>query len=381
MLSQDRSFPWPLPDADTPRPFFAAAPHLRPWAEQVADFLSGEIPPGCVAFATSGSSGGSPKAILFTRHALACNALGAIQHMGADHGDWCCPLPAWHVGGAMTYIRAALAGTMVHSYPGKWAPHTYAAFLHQCGAVWSSLVPTQVVDIVHAGIIAPNHLKCILVGGGGLSLDIGLRARKLGWPVVQSYGMTEAGSQIATASPTDPFHTDRLAILPHWEARESEDGRLSLRGEGRFFGVVSETHEGGFSLKTLSPRDWWTNNDIVEIHSNTLTFIRRADRLVKVLGELVDPDALELSMSGICPGVVVESLPCSRRGAMLVACHPDAAALRKAADQWNTFAPGFQRLSRLAVMDVPRNTMGKIDRNALRSLLASSDAPLENIDC
>jgi O-succinylbenzoic acid--CoA ligase len=379
MLAQDRIFPWPLPDADSPRPFFASAPHMRPWADSVADFLIGEIPPGCIAFATSGSSGGSPKAILFTRDALECNALGAIQHMGADHGDWCCPLPAWHVGGAMTYIRAAIAGTHVHAYTGKWNARDYTDFLGQCGAAWTSLVPTQVVDIVQDGITAPPGLACVLVGGGSLSQANGLRARELGWPVVQSYGMTEAGSQIATASPSDPFHTDRLTILPHWEVRESEDGRLSLRGEGRFFGVVTENRMGGFSLRTISPREWWTNNDIVEIHGNTLTFVRRADRLVKILGELVDPDALELSMSGMCPGVVVESLPCSRRGAMLVACHPDAAALRKAADQWNTFAPGFQRLSRLAVMDVPRNPMGKIDRNSLRILLSSKEAPLERI--
>lgn len=105
----------PLPWDRDNGPCVMAPPHLRDWAEEAAAFLSRRGMDGVTAFATSGSSGSPPKAILFTRRALDVCARGALEHLHAECGDWCCPLPVWHVGGAMIYLRAALAGTAVHA--------------------------------------------------------------------------------------------------------------------------------------------------------------------------------------------------------------------------------------------------------------------------
>ena len=40
-------------------------------------------------------------------------------------------------------------------------------------------------------------------------------------------------------------------------------------------------------------QEWWGTRDLVRLEGRLLTFLRRADRLVKVLGELVDPDAVQ----------------------------------------------------------------------------------------
>ncbi|KAB3639304.1 hypothetical protein GAT17_24215, partial [Phocaeicola vulgatus] len=61
-----------------------------------------------------------------------------MEHLHAESGDWCCPLPVWHVGGAMIYLRAALAGTAVHTLRGKWCPQAYADLMNSSGARWSS---------------------------------------------------------------------------------------------------------------------------------------------------------------------------------------------------------------------------------------------------
>ena len=185
----------PLPWDRGNGPCVMAPPHLRGWAEEAAAFLSLRGMDGITAFATSGSSGSPPKAILFTRRALDICARGALEHLHAESGDWCCPLPLWHVGGAMIYLRAALAGTAVHTLRGKWCPQAYADLMRSSGARWSSLVPTQVVDLVRLGLRAPSTAGCIIVGGGALDAETGRKARTLGWPIVQSYGMTEAGSQ------------------------------------------------------------------------------------------------------------------------------------------------------------------------------------------
>lgn len=156
----------PLPWDRDNGPCVMAPPHLRDWAEEAAAFLSRRGMDGVTAFATSGSSGSPPKAILFTRRALDVCARGALEHLHAECGDWCCPLPVWHVGGAMIYLRAALAGTAVHALHGRWNPQAYADLMKSSGACWSSLVPTQVVDLVNLRLRAPSTAGCIIVGGG-----------------------------------------------------------------------------------------------------------------------------------------------------------------------------------------------------------------------
>ena len=57
----------PLPWDRDNGPCVMAPPHLRDWAEEATAFLSRRGMDGVTAFATSGSSGSPPKAILFTR--------------------------------------------------------------------------------------------------------------------------------------------------------------------------------------------------------------------------------------------------------------------------------------------------------------------------
>ena len=370
-----------MPAAGTPLPWdrgngpcVMAPPHLRGWAEEAAAFLSRRGMDGITAFATSGSSGSPPKAILFTRRALDICARGALEHLHAESGDWCCPLPLWHVGGAMIYLRAALAGTAVHTLRGKWCPQAYADLMRSSGARWSSLVPTQVVDLVRLGLRAPSTAGCIIVGGGALDAETGRKARTLGWPIVQSYG-----SQLATAFPGDSFHTDRLSLLPHWEVQTDKGGLLRFQGEGKLSGrLLTQTH-GGFLLERVAPQEWWGTRDLVRLEGRLLTFLRRADRLVKVLGELVDPDAVQDVLRRSVPEAVVEAVPHPRAGMELVACGPSASPLEQACREWNASAPGPQRIRAVMETPIPLTVMGKLDRNRLRSQLSGHPEKLKGI--
>lgn len=350
-------------------PCVMAPPHLKDWAKEAASFLSLRGMDEVTAFATSGSSGSPPKAILFTRRALDVCARGALNHLHAERGDWCCPLPVWHVGGAMIHLRASLAGTAVHTLQGKWNPHAYADLMKASGSWWSSLVPAQVVDLVNLRLQAPSTARCIIVGGGSLDMETGRNARALGWPVVQSYGMTESGSQLATALPETPYHTDRLSLLPHWQAAADAGGLLRFQGEGKLCGRLLTGENGGFLLERVESRHWWTTRDLVRLEGRLLTFLRRADRLVKILGELVDPDAVQDVLRRRVPETVVEAVPHPRSGMGLVACGPSAAALKDACREWNAEAPGPQRIVSFMEMPIPLTEMGKLDRSRLRVLL------------
>ena len=86
--------------------------------------------------------------------------------------------------------------------------------------------------MVKGGWTAPVDLRAVVVGGGRLEETAGRAARELGWPVLASYGLTEAGSQVATQSPElldAPYAVDGLPVLSHWELGIGTDERIVLR--------------------------------------------------------------------------------------------------------------------------------------------------------
>lgn len=347
-----------------------AAPHLGAWKKEVVAYLR-SLPglPDLVGFATSGSSGKPPKMILFTHEALDASARAAVGHLEMQQGDWCCPLPRYHVGGYMIFRRAALTGACVHTPEGKWNPAAFARLVRDRGCAWSSLVPAQVSDLVRERVEAPACLRAVVVGGGRLERAAGEEARRLGWPVVQSYGMTEAASQVATARPEDPFENDWLPVLPHWRATTGEGGLLKLDGPALFEGVV-HTREGACPVYEQRDRAQpWTSRDLVELRAGKLRFVRRSDRVVKILGELADLDAVEAALAVEAPGAVVVGVAHPRLGVEMVACGEDGPALDRAVARWNARAPGFLRIQRRFAAPLPRNEMGKLDRAALARLL------------
>ncbi|NNC89572.1 MAG: AMP-binding protein [Akkermansiaceae bacterium] len=353
---------------DDPRPRVLAPPHLRAEGERLEGLLAGEDnPDGAVVFATSGSSG-PPKWVAFRRAALRSSARRVNAHLAVSSRDrWLLALPVYHVGGFGVAARAMEAGCPLHEADSKWDAPKFAAFAADCGATLVSLVPTQVHDLVAAGLPAPGSLRAVVVGGGGLTAATGQRARDLGWPVLASFGMTEAGSQVATAPPdalAAPFSPAPLPVLGGWEARVSGDGCLQLRGDALFDAYL---REDGAVVHRDDPKvdGWFTTRDRVEIGDGGITPLGRADRLVKVMGELVDLEALEAMlaprwMAAMC----VVALDETRRGATLVPVFegppdPSTAALVASC---NASLPGCARLDPPRFLDPwPRTPLGKTD--------------------
>lgn len=347
------------------KPLIHAAPQLQVWKERLERFLQ-ETPEfqNLIGFASSGSSGSPPKCFFFTEKALNHSAKACIQHLRATTGDWVCPLPLWHLGGAMIPRRAALMQSQAYIYPHRWDPTLFAQFIEQHQAAWSSLVPTQIVDIVNAAIPAPDCLQAIVVGGATLDLSTGIQARTLGWPIVQSFGMTEAASQIATGNPNEPFRIDRLPILPHWELKTDEQGTLSIRGEARFSSWIETDTQGDFHIHHIPAQDWWKTQDLVQLDHNMLNPIHRSDRNIKILGELIDLDSIEHALQLHAQDICIMSIPHPRRGAELVACgiHPTKEAAIK---QWNQQSSSLYHITQSYPIPIPRNPMGKVLRKEL----------------
>jgi O-succinylbenzoic acid--CoA ligase len=327
--------------------------------------------PGLVYFRTSGSSG-EPKWIGLSRRALQVSAEAVNRHLGVAAADcWALALPLEHVGGFGVAARSWQAGCRLEVFGRKWDAPEFAAWLGRVGATHLSLVPTQVHDLMAAGLRAPAGLRAVVVGGGVLAVATGRAARELGWPVLASYGMTEAASQVATQGLElleTPYVSEPLGLLPCWDARCDEDGRIALRGEALFDGMLVRDGDGWKYEERRG--EWFVTSDRGVVVGRRLTMTGRADTRVKILGELVDPLGVEAELAErIDGGLVVLAVADERAGHRLVlvreaATDPEQVAAALAA--YHAACPGFLRIGEVAVVaEIPRGPLGKPLRREL----------------
>jgi len=332
-------------------------------------------PPGHVLFATSGSSG-APKWVALSKPALMASATAVNSHLeAASEAVWGLALPVHHVGGFGVVARARALGRAPAVFPGPWNAAAFAQWARDHPITHTSLVPAQVHDLTAINARAPENLRAVVVGGGRLDEAAGRAARALGWPVLASYGMTEAASQIATQPPAAlhaPYQPWPIPVLPHWDARVDAAGCLEIRGPALFSGVL----EAG--VYHPRPGEWHATRDLARLSPDGITPLGRADLLVKIAGELVDPTAVEARLAtalGTPAGAfAVVPVADERLGSRLVAVAGPLVSdheLREALEAHNATVPRSQRVGGPLRMDeLPRGALGKIRRAELAERVA-----------
>ena len=368
-------------------PWIATDPHRVSDAEGLADFAkSHQNTKSLLYFQTSGSEGQS-KWVGLSRAAFLTSAASVNNHLQATDADrWLIALPLHHVGGFSILARCHMSGASFAMVTGRW---NAAEFVQQCDAErisLTSLVPTQVFDLVQAGLRAPSALRAIVVGGGALAKPMGLRAQELGWPVLQSYGMTEACSQIATEPLNHlnkSFDPDALEVLPHWHLTVNVDGQLIVRGEALAEGYAV-MQDGKWDWQPLDARSGLITRDRVELSERDarqfLRFLGRESSFVKVKGELVSVLSVQQRIDdtahrmGVHATLVVCALPDARRDTRLVLVGKKGAisenVLAEVAAHHGLECPPSERISDVRVVDeFPLNGPGKIDLVRLQQML------------
>jgi len=337
-------------------------------------FPGGLVAGGSVLFKTSGSTGES-RWIVLGKEGLLVSARAVNAWLGVDAGSvWGLALPLNHVGGFGVVARAFAAGCGFSEYNGKWDAGRFTKWVEAEGVTHVSLVPTQVHDLVEGGFGAPDALRAVVVGGGRLSGEAGQAARDAGWPVLASYGMTEACSQIATQELELldlPYVECPLKVLPIWKVRRTEGGLLEVEGEALFSGSL-EKREGEWVFKARG-LGWFVTNDRVAVENGCLVPEGRADSLVKIMGELVDVEAVErcfLEMAGGRIGVgsfaVVAVRDARREHALLAVFEKGNRDAGGCFEEYQRIAPGVERFARyMEVEAFPRTSLGKLRRGEL----------------
>ncbi|MFO7179995.1 MAG: AMP-binding protein [Pseudomonadota bacterium] len=335
---------------------------------------------------TSGSSG-TPKLVVLSRGAFVASARASAANLPLGSDDrWLLCLPLAHVGGLSIVTRALEAGSAVVAYdPGAAGLLTrvteLAGLMQRCRATVFSAVPTLLGALLDASPPWTPHpeLRAVLLGGAATPAPLLARARARGVPVLVTYGLTEACSQVTVT----PFGTEpRVANgtvsagrpLPGVEVAIDAEGRIRVRGPSLCTGYLDDRapfDENGFLI----------TDDLGQLdeHGNLFVLGRASDRIVTG-GENVDPAQVEAVLHTL-PGVstaCVFGVPDERFGELVVcALAVDAAFSAPSARVLleRRLAP-HARPRRVALLDrLPLLHNGKIDRAAIKRLAAARLEP------
>jgi o-succinylbenzoate---CoA ligase len=250
---------------------------------------------------TSGTTG-TPKAVPLTARNHLASARASARRLGCEPDDhWLCCLPLCHIGGLAILLRSAIYGTSFE------LTRTFEAapileLLRRRPVTLASFVPTMVHRLVER-IDAPitTRLRAVLVGGGPTSAEQLTEARRLGLPVLPTYGMTEAATQLATLAPDDgPDRLDTAGwALSGVELRiERPDGSQAAPGEaGDIWArgpMITHGYLGDDDKHARFRGRWFRTGDVGRLDERGyLSVEHRAGERIVTGGENVDPAEVE----------------------------------------------------------------------------------------
>jgi O-succinylbenzoic acid--CoA ligase len=241
-----------------------------------------------------------------------------------------------------------------------------------------SVVPAQLAQLLDRSPVwnPPAFVRAILVGGAPTPAALLNQAADRGWPVLTTYGLTEACSQVATQRPGTVNRGDLGSgrPLPGIEVR-IVDGSIQVRGRTLFARYLPA---GG---APLDAEGWFTTGDEGRLDdAGNLHVLGRRDDAIITGGEKVLPHEVEEALRS-CPGVAdacVLGAPDPTWGQIVSAlivpreAPPPTAAL---AHELARLAP-YKRPRRLAFATaLPMSPSGKLDRRAAAALCAATAQP------
>ena len=210
----------------------------------------------------------------------------------------------------------------------------------------------------------------MISGGAALERETEEFWHRLGYAVIQGYGLTETTSLISL---NHPFRTSRGSIgkvLSGREIKLAEDGEILVRGSG----VASGYWNSGDVKPVAGEQGWYPTGDLgaLDKQGNLYFRGRKKEVIVTPAGMNVYPEDLELSLRGQkevrdCVVIGLErggnAEPCAV--VILRDRNPDAAAVVARANE--TLAE-YQRMHSWFVWpeeDFPRTSTGKPRRNVI----------------
>jgi malonyl-CoA/methylmalonyl-CoA synthetase len=320
---------------------------------------------------TSGTTGRSKGAMLTHRNLMSnAEVLADLWRFSAQdvllHA-----LPIFHTHGLFVASNVALlTGGQMIFLPG-FDQEAVLRLLPQATVMMG--VPTfytRLLDDARFDRALAGHMRLFVSGSAPLLAEThrAFEART-GHRILERYGMTETNMNTS-----NPYDGDRRAgtvglPLPGVELRIAgggEVGVIEVRGPNVFAGYWQMPEK---TAEELQPDGWFITGDLGQVDAEGyVTIVGRAKDLIITGGYNVYPKEVELLLDAV-PGVTesaVIGLPHPDLGeavfAVLVGGEAEA-ALEAIAPELARFR---QPRAAVVVADLPRNTMGKVQKNVLR---------------
>lgn len=333
-----------------------------------------------VVMRTSGTGGDAKLVPLRARHVEA-SVFAVGRRLGLQSTDrWLLCMPPDHIGGLAILMRSLRIGSAVRLHRRFDAGRVAAEF--RAGAVThASLVPTMLGRVVER--LQPplgGALRCVLVGGAPTAAQLLDRARSLGVPAVPTWGMTEAGSQLATLAPGEASNID-LAEHPGLVGRPLRGVEIRAGGIGepevlRVRGpMLFDGYAGAPAGAAPDADGWFTTGDRGYVDAAGMLYVTgRAGARIISGGENVEPGIVEalIRNSGLVGDVGLVGVPDEDWGQRVVALvESDRTAAELEAWARAHLEPAQRPRQWIGVDALPRNRTGKLRRDELLRLAGS----------
>lgn len=298
---------------------------------------------------TSGSTG-SPKGICLSAEHMFGVADSIVRAVGAEHAGRHLALlpPGILLETVAGFFPTLLAGGCYVCPPqaaigmgDPFRPDFARALtvIATCGITSLILVPEYLEGLVRAmeaGGVRLPALTLVAVGGARVSPDLMARARALGLPVRQGYGLTECASVVSLQAPDDADDSSVGQLLGHMRARIAEDGEIVLEGPLCLGAIGGEAPSTPFHTGDLGSID-----DAGRLHVHG----RKSNLIITSFGRNISPEWIESALTAQ-PDIaqaMVHGDGQPHLSALLVPARPDA-DLAAAVAVANRDLPGYAQV-------------------------------------
>lgn len=340
---------------------------------------------------TSGSTG-DPKVVPLTHENVCTSAeqVGLSIELSATD----CALCMWeqhHIGGLVDLLLAPLYFSSQVYIAEGFETSAFFAALMDARPTWYQAVPTALTDILKTARrnkIYLNHHNLRFIRSVASFLSPGLQnalEQCFGVPVIQTYGMTEAGPLItSTRFPpaTNPAGSvghscgTQIAILAEnqWVQSSLEQGEVAIKGPNVFKGYEGDPSENSNRFHD----GWFLTGDLGYLDKSGELFLTgRVKELINRGGEKVNPHEIDARLqahpdidSAVTVGIAHPTLGEQVLAAITLANkqrRPDHYELH----QWvGAKLAAFKVPARFLVMSkIPTTAVGKPDRRATKLLV------------
>ncbi len=252
---------------------------------------------------TSGTTS-QPKRVELTFGNLLWSAQGSAVALGADPGErWLCTLPVCHVGGFSILVRSAIFATTAVVHERFDTQRALQALMEQ-EITLVSVVATTLARLLDAGLARPPRLRCALAGGGPVPQALLDRAASAVVPVCQTYGLTEACSQVSTVPLAALECAGPAGVAAMGAGRPLFCTRVRIGDEGKVLVGGPTVAQGA-----LADDGWLHTGDLgtLDAEGNLHLIGRKADTIISG-GENVAPAEVEAVLEAhpqVCEAAVV----------------------------------------------------------------------------